>query len=156
MLSADFGDISQDSFIIEYKLVSESPLGYNQTMPTQAGVYDARVTVVNNPYFSGQRILTFTIEKKAVAVTVEGMVQTYGNVRPLNIISVEKGLTPTVTYYGASYSRSPKVPTEAGEYIARVEIIHDNYNKVRLLQICGSELQNFARSAYLKGKPHSI
>lgn len=127
VLSADFGDISQDSFIIEYKLVSESPLGYNQTMPTQAGVYDARVTVVNNPYFSGQRILTFTIEKKAVAVTVEGMVQTYGNVRPLNIISVEKGLTPTVTYYGASYSRSPKVPTEAGEYIARVEIIHDNY-----------------------------
>ena len=41
--------------------------------------------------------------------------------------SIESDIIPTITYYSATYSRKEKVPTEAGMYTARVEIIDRNY-----------------------------
>lgn len=127
ILSDNFGEITQNNFVVEFKRINESVSSYNETMPSQAGIYDVRVRVVNNAFFSGQKVFTFTIEKKSASVQVSGMIQNYGNAGPINVTYVQYDLVPTVTYYSNTYNRTTAVPTEAGDYIARVEIIHNNY-----------------------------
>ncbi len=127
IVSGNYGDIPQQNFVIEFKGANEDISGYNETMPSQAGIYDVRITVTNNAHFAGQKLLTFIIEKRAAAVTVSGMIQNYGNVNPLVAQYVEYDLVPTITYYSPTYNRSTIVPTEAGDYTARIEIIHNNY-----------------------------
>ena len=126
VLSGDI-DIPQDNFVIEFKLTTENPNAYNETMPSSAGRYDVRIRVVDNPQFTAEKVLSFEILKKAVQVTVSPRSQTYGNVKPLVVDSIESDIIPTITYYSATYSRKEKVPTEAGMYTARVEIIDRNY-----------------------------
>ncbi|MDD4316503.1 MAG: MBG domain-containing protein, partial [Clostridia bacterium] len=127
ILTGSYGDIPQNNFIVEFKKINEEISSYNETLPSQAGFYDARITVANNPYFAGQRLLSFVIEKRTAEVTAAGMIQNFGNVNPLVVQNVEYDLVPTVTYYSAVYNRSAIVPTEAGDYMARVEIVHNNY-----------------------------
>lgn len=127
ILSDRFGEIPQQNFIIEFKLITERPNAYNQTMPSRAGIYDVRITISDNKYLSGQKNLLFTIEKKMVNVVANNAIHNFGNVSPLVVEVVDSSLIPKITYYSPTYNRSTVVPTEAGVYTARVEIIDDDY-----------------------------
>lgn len=112
---------------IEFKRVGEAAGSYNETMPASAGIYDVRVTVIGSDKYVGSAVLTYVIQKRAVALTVEPSIQYYGSVNPLNA-SVEDGLAQvTVHYYSPTYTKSPKVPTEVGEYTAVITVQDDNY-----------------------------
>ena len=120
-------NILQENFIIEFKKNTESSDCYNETMPAGAGIYDVRVRVVSNGSYQGEKTLTFTINKKIAQIVVNGTTEFYGRVEPLEVISVEYDLAPTITYYSNTYNRTTRVPSCAGDYIARIEIIDDNY-----------------------------
>lgn len=119
------------NFKLEFKKVSETSASYNETMPSGAGTYDVRVTVVDSDIYMGEAILRYVINKKIIAISheygssyVSGQ---YGRISALTV-GIENGLAePVVNYFSDTYSMKTTPPTEVGVYTARVSVSSSNY-----------------------------
>lgn len=97
-----------------------------------AGTYEMKVVISSGNYY-GERILTYTIAKKALSiVSSKTYIFSYGNERSENrdvdiVFSDGSDMEKTIYFEKAGYSRTTTVPMDAGEYTVTVVLADANY-----------------------------
>lgn len=119
---------------IKYKSVSASDASYNVNLPVNAGDYNVKVTV-DGPNYSGVKVFDFRVEKLAVRLVADNVYSyRYGNagIPTVGFRYVDSAdalvLSYDLYYYSSSYSMSKTLPSNAGEYVARVVLNAANYS----------------------------
>ena len=101
------------SVVIEYKLTSSEDSAYSETLPTNAGAYTARFTVVGNSNYTGlSETLEFTISRaQVVKPTVNSTVFTYNGKDQVYVLTTN-----------VLYTISGNVQSQAGNHIVTVAL----------------------------------
>lgn len=122
-------------YTILYKPDGASDAMFSQYLPDLAGKYIARITVEKDDYY-GSKDFDFVISPKQVRVVAEAIyTYDYGKASSPVVTFKENdsedslSLEYNIYYYSDSYSLSEKntLPTAAGTYKARVELVDSNY-----------------------------
>lgn len=100
---------------------------------SDAGLYDLRVTVDSENYYA-EKIFSYRILPKTLTVTLDktSYVFVYGNERTENrgismLFSNGEDMERVVYFRKEGYSRTTVPPTDAGTYIATIELTSPNY-----------------------------
>ncbi len=100
---------------------------------SDAGLYDLRVIVDSDNYYA-EKIFSYRIMPKALTVTLdkESYVFVYGNERTENrsismVFSNGEDMERVIYFRKEGYSRTTVPPTDAGTYIATIELSSPNY-----------------------------
>ncbi len=141
-LDALGGKVDDDDYELlrYYKKSTDSDDAYSlYAVPYDAGQYDVKVVISNSDYYKGEKVFSYTIEKKTVSISLNGydlvsgggyvLNATYGSVA-IPTLAIGEGVKTYTITYADDKTTYLTTPQNAGEYTATVSVQDANYQGV--------------------------
>ncbi len=138
-LEALGGTVSEDDYelIRYYKRRSDPDSAYTPyNIPFNAGQYDVKIVIANSDYYQGEKVYSYTIEKQAISITLNGtnlvtsggyvLEAEYGRVS-IPTLALGEGVKKYTISYTDGKTTYLTTPQNAGEYTATVTVVDTNY-----------------------------